>query len=54
VTRHDAVVSIRAGFAGREICELWPDRKSWDLTEQNAGLFSHLFIARRISRNVGA
>jgi hypothetical protein len=49
VTRHDAVVSIRAGFAGREISELWPDRKNWMLTERNAGLFSHLFIARRIS-----
>jgi hypothetical protein len=47
VTRHDAVVSIRAGFAGREISALWPDPKNWQLTERRAGLFSHLFIARR-------
>jgi hypothetical protein len=47
VTRHDAVVSIRAGFDGEEISALWPDRKNWQLTERRAGLFSHLFIARR-------
>lgn len=47
VTRHDAVVSIRAGFAGREISALWPDKSNWQLTERRAGLFSHLFIARR-------
>jgi hypothetical protein len=47
VTRHDAVVSIRAGFAGRELSALWPDRAGWELTERRAGLFSHLFIARR-------
>ena len=47
VTRHDAVVSIRAGFAGREISALWPDQSNWQLTERRAGWFSHLFIARR-------
>ena len=47
VTRHDAVVSIRAGFAGEEISALWPDQTNWQLTERRAGLFSHLFIARR-------
>lgn len=47
VTRHDAMVSIRAGFAGREISALWPDQKNWQLAERRAGLFSHLFIARR-------
>lgn len=47
VTRHDACVSVRAGFAGREISALWPDRQNWRLTERPAGLFSHLFIARR-------
>ncbi len=47
VTRHDAVVSIRAGFAGQEISALWPDKTNWQLTESRAGLFSHLFIARR-------
>ena len=47
VTRHDAVISIRAGFAGQEISALWPDSQNWRLTEHRAGLFSHLFIARR-------
>ncbi len=47
VTRHDAVVSIRAGFAGPEISALWPDKENWRLTERRAGLFSHLFIACR-------
>jgi hypothetical protein len=47
VTRHDARISIRAGFAGRELTELWPERAGWRLTERPAGLFSHLFIARR-------
>ena len=48
VTRHDAVVSVRAGFNGEEISALWPDRSNWQLTESHAGLFSHLFIARKI------
>jgi hypothetical protein len=47
VTRHDAVVSIRAGFAGKEISVVWPDQTNWQLTERRAGLFSHLFIAWR-------
>ncbi len=47
VTRHDARISIRAGFAGRELSALWPDDKNWELLERPAGWFSHLFIARR-------
>jgi Methyltransferase domain len=47
VTRHDAGISIRAGFSGREISALWPDKGKWELTERPIGLFSHLFIARR-------
>ena len=47
VTRNDAVVSVRAGFAGEEISALWPDKTNWRLTEHRAGPFSHLFIARR-------
>lgn len=47
VTRHDAGISIRAGFSGPEISALWEDKKNWELTEQPFGLFSHLFIARR-------
>ena len=49
VTRHDAVKSIRAGFSGREITALWPAGTNWQLTERRAGLFSHLFVAKRIS-----
>jgi SAM-dependent methyltransferase len=48
VTRHDAVVSVRAGFDGKEISTHWPNKNNWQLTEQSAGWFSHLFIARRI------
>jgi phospholipid N-methyltransferase len=47
VTRHDANISIRAGFSGRELSALWPKDNKWELTERPAGLFSHLFIARR-------
>jgi hypothetical protein len=48
VTRHDAVISVRAGFSGNELSDLWPDKNNWELTEQPAGAFSHLFIARKL------
>jgi hypothetical protein len=47
VTRHDAVVSVRAGFSGKELSALWPDKSNWRLTEQSAGAFSHLFVAQK-------
>jgi hypothetical protein len=47
VTRHDAVVSVRAGFRDHELSALWPDRAKWQIEERSAGLFSHLFVARR-------
>jgi len=47
VTCHDAPISVRAGFAGRELSALWPRNGDWELTERRAGLFSHLFVARR-------
>ena len=47
VSRHDAVTSVRAGFAGKELSNLWPASTDWALTEGSAGFFSHLFIARR-------
>ena len=50
VTRHDAVVSVRAGFTGRELSALWP-APGWQLREDRAGLFSHLFVARRVDRS---
>jgi uncharacterized protein YceK len=49
VTRHDAEKSIAAGFVRKEISAIWPDMQNWQLTEHRAGLFSHLFIARKTS-----
>lgn len=45
VTRHDAVVSVRAGFCGQELSSLWPADGRWRLREWPAGLFSHAFLA---------
>ena len=47
VTRHDAIVSVRAGFTGRELSALWPAGEGWQLEEGAAGMFSRCFIARR-------
>jgi len=44
---HEAVVSARAGFNGKELSALWPTQGQWELHEQAVGLFSHRFIARR-------
>ena len=46
VTRHDAVVSVRAGFAGQELSRLWPSDRGWRLHERPANLSSHLFMAQ--------
>jgi hypothetical protein len=46
VTRHDAVVSVRAGFRDAELSALWPEGK-WTLRERARGLFSHCFAAVR-------
>jgi hypothetical protein len=47
VTRHDAVLSVRAGFEGQELSALWPGGKEWRLQERSARLFSHAFLAER-------
>ena len=47
VTRHDAGISVRAGFSDRELSALWPASGDWQLTEQRTGFWSHLFVARR-------
>ena len=47
VTRHDAVVSVRAGFNGHELSRLWPVDGDWTLQERPAGRSNHLFIAQR-------
>ena len=48
VTRHDAVLSVEAGFNGRELSALWPEPNRWQLHEHAARLFTHCFVARRI------
>lgn len=45
VTRHDAVASVRAGFAGRELSALWPDA-GWERCEGLALPFTHFFAAQ--------
>ena len=46
VTRHDAVASVRAGFRGREISQLWPQgAPAWRMGERGAFPFTHLFRA---------
>ncbi|HZE61872.1 MAG TPA: methyltransferase [Burkholderiales bacterium] len=46
VTRHDAVVSVRAGFRDDELSRMWPTPAGWKLIERAAPPFSHLFVAR--------
>lgn len=48
ITRHDAEISVRAGFSGSELTALWPQEESWNLCERKAGLFTHFFAARRV------
>ena len=48
VTRADAVASVAAGFAGRELSALWPATPPrWELCEYPARGFSHCFSAAR-------
>jgi len=47
VTRHDSVVSVRAGFTGQELSAQWPAVPGWTLLEKPAWPFSHVFVARR-------
>ena len=46
VTQHDAVISVGAGFKGKELSALWP-AGGWALSEKHAGLFTHRFGAFR-------
>lgn len=46
VTRHDAIVSIRAGFKDNELTRLWP-MQGWTLRESEEGIASHLFVAMK-------
>ncbi len=47
VTRHDAVASVKAGFAGQELSRLWPAQGRWQMGEIGAFPFSHVFRVRR-------
>jgi hypothetical protein len=51
VTRTDAVLSVRAGFRGRELSRLWPEDGRWRADEYRAGMFSHCFRASRAPRD---
>ncbi|WP_136617926.1 MULTISPECIES: methyltransferase domain-containing protein [Mesorhizobium] len=44
VTRHDAAQSVRAGFRGRELSDLWLAANGKPLEERRAGPFSHVFV----------
>jgi len=52
ITRHDAVLSVHAGFRGAELSAAWRralpgGAGSWRLRESAAGAFSHVFMATR-------
>lgn len=49
VTRHDAVLSVHAGFSGDELSRLWraAQPEGWTVRESAAGPFGHLFAASR-------
>ena len=52
VTRRDGVLSVRAGFIGRELSAAWPpDAAGWRLEEYDDGLFTHCFCAARTGRH---
>jgi SAM-dependent methyltransferase len=54
VTRHDAVASVRAGFAGTELTAAWAasvGSGSWQTRERAAWPFSHLFSACAATRS---
>lgn len=47
VTRHDAEISVHAGFRDNELSALWPRIDGWTVIEKKAGLFTHFFAAIR-------
>ncbi len=47
VTRHDARVSVEAGFTGNELSAFWPQKPGWILAEKDRGIASHIFTACR-------
>jgi hypothetical protein len=53
VTRHDAVLSVHAGFRAAELTAAWPREGAWEIDEYAAGLFTHCFWARRSGKVTG-
>ena len=51
VSRHDAAISVRAGFVGNELSAFWPERERWELHEGAARLFTHCFVAQRTQKS---
>ena len=48
VTRHDGVLSVRAGFIDHELGAAWPgEAAAWQLDEYDDGLFTHCLVATR-------
>jgi hypothetical protein len=47
VTRHDGRLSVRAGFADRDLSDLWASDTGWVLQEHASGWVSHWFSAIR-------
>src|SRR5439155_26650515 len=45
VTRHDAEISVGAGFNDTELSALWPRSEHWHLTEKRVRAFTHFFGA---------
>jgi SAM-dependent methyltransferase len=45
VTLHDATASVRAGFSGSELAQLWPSGRGRVLEERRVGAFTHVFAA---------
>jgi hypothetical protein len=45
VTRHDAVVSVEAGFRAHELAALWPQSGRWTLGERAVFPFTHVLRA---------
>lgn len=48
VTRHDAPISVLAGFRDRELTEMWPNVAGWATEERSVGLFVQRFQAHRV------
>jgi len=48
VSRHDAVVSVQAGFRDLELSMLWPRDCAWTCQESGVFPFSHLFHAHAL------